>query len=144
MSETLRVRSSAAKLRRELGGLCNEQIEGLPLWKDEIRQKLGGEGNANKSCSLPYLAGIITPWVRNAYGCWKHIWTWICTHSNTSHYRLLQKEDIMLFRCCICVIESVQYNVLHKCFFDLTILGDLKMPFYGCNFSSNIILKHVK
>jgi hypothetical protein len=38
---------------------------------------------------------------------------------------------IMLFRCCISVIESVQYNVLHKYFFDLTTLGDLKMTFYG-------------
>jgi hypothetical protein len=51
-----------------------------------------------------------------------------------------KNEDIMLFRCWICV----QYNVLQKYFFHLTTSGDLKMTFSGSNFSSNLVLKYVK
>jgi hypothetical protein len=44
---------------------------------------------------------------------------------------------IVLFCCCICVY-------LHKYFFNLTTLGDLKMLFCACNFSPNHVLKYVK
>jgi hypothetical protein len=33
-----------------------------------------------------FLSRILTP-VKNVYGCWKHIWTWICAHSG-SHEQL--------------------------------------------------------
>jgi hypothetical protein len=48
-----------------------------------------------------------------------------------------KNEGIVLFCCCICVY-------LHKYFFNLTTLGDLKMLFCACNFSPNHVLKYVK
>jgi hypothetical protein len=72
---------------------------------------------------------ILTP-VKIAYGCWKHIWTWICAHS--SNYDRLQSSDMVVKWASFFLLQETKTS----CYFSVIFACTACTTFYKNIFST--------